>query len=218
MISSDGDWFSNRSLFWQLFLCVWSDNDIVTKVVIFDIDGVVVDSSVRHDRLRFDYVQAGDYRGFIESLYDYNKDVADDVVIDSGVSLLEWVDDFYSPDEIVFSTARMECGRGPTFEQLKMIWPSIRPDDLFMMPDMFFDGQEWLFDSNLLGPWVMDALASVPQKRRVIEELRSRDWEVVLAVDDHPEVCDLYTSMGVPVLRPVMNNQILWKGFAEAKV
>jgi hypothetical protein len=189
------------------------------RVLICDIDGVVVDSMVRHRRhLHEETITNCDWPGVIEGFYAYNQDTDGDVLIPEGISLLRWAVDQFHVDEVIFVTARMEHGRGPTHLQLQDVWPGVTPDQLYMMPDILMSASgEWLVDKNLCGPWVLDAYGAVPHKQRVIEHLRSDhpDWDLVLAIDDHAIVCDMYASFGIRVLRPMWADPKLWNSFVD---
>jgi len=57
------------------------------KALIFDIDGVVADSSQRFKRLNLDAFTRQDAKAWIKSVEWYNADCRGDEVIDLGVDL-----------------------------------------------------------------------------------------------------------------------------------
>ena len=115
------------------------------KALIFDIDGVVCDSSERFKRIDLEAFKNKDKNAFIKSLKEYNKDCVGDIIIDKGLDLLYMLESNYKPYRVFFVTARGSYGYDPTLDWLKdeNIWDDNY--ELIMQPEDFDD---WEFTTQ----------------------------------------------------------------------
>jgi hypothetical protein len=158
------------------------------KALIFDIDGVVADSSQRFKRLNLDAFTRQDAKAWIKSVEWYNADCRGDEVIDLGVDLLQMLCEFYKPDCVFFITARGQGGYKPTLQWLKDegIWD----DDcrLIMQPEDF-DNYHFYTQSDHASYKKKEAL-------KIME-----NYEIVYAVDDSEDNVQVYRDLKIPTLK-----------------
>jgi len=166
------------------------------SILLCDIDGVVCDSS-RRLALYSDNaaLERGDYNSFRASMHAYNTAPLDiDVPIREGVSLLHGLMESYCPDEVVFLTSRGEEGRVNTFAWLReFVYPDLVEESLLMRPaheerspGVFWEEGEPRF-------------CHISHKRdKTLKLMETR--RVLMALDDHLPICQMYQSIGVPAL------------------
>lgn len=158
-------------------------------LIICDIDGVICDSSVRLEKYADTAaLERGDYEAFRASMALYNSSTEGDVVITPGISLLHQLYYIYEFPHIVFLTMRGEIGRGPTLSWLQENIDFIEVDDsnLIMRPELHWHPGMVKFNA-------------VEHKRQETK-LLSETYDVVMALDDRPDICAMYAEMGINVL------------------
>jgi len=165
------------------------------RAIIFDIDGVLCDSSKRIAKYAdIEALNRGDYNAWRASMARYNATTEEDEVIPSGLRLYRALQIGMFPARFFFVTSRGEDGREPTLIWLQdFINPAICSEDLIMRPAYVerSPGIYWLpgepkFDH-------------VVYKRAVLTELRKK-YNVILALDDYPDLASMYQEEGVPAL------------------
>ena len=158
------------------------------KAIIFDLDGVLADSSTRFKRLDLQAFDNKDVEAFKQSVILYNLDCDGDEVIDLGVDLLNWMVDFYKPDKVFYLTARGAGGYETTLEWLKNegLWDS--KTELIMHPE---DYDNITFQS---------AEDHAHYKKMTAKNLM-QEYQIVYAVDDSEANCQAYISLGIPTLK-----------------
>ena len=165
-------------------------------VIICDIDGVVADSSIRLKRYsNYKALERGDYNAFRVSMQAYNcTSLEDDVVIENGCELLHSLINYYSPTRVIFLTSRGEESRGNTLDWLNTYVSDVKSKDLIMRPSHpeIAPGIYWRE-----GDPKFDHVA---YKRSVVENLMADGYEIVMAIDDHAPICDMYQSIGIPAI------------------
>jgi FMN phosphatase YigB (HAD superfamily) len=188
-------------------------NKLKPTVLVFDLDGCVVDSS---DRLRR-YVDSqawdeGDYTRYYNSFRIYGSSTEGDMPILKGIEILNENIAAYKPDRIVALTSRGEYGREHT---LKWIRENIDP--LFENRNLIMN--DWL--SRMNGVWAEEYghFSHTQYKSEKIGELMA-EYEVVLVIDDHPDICEAYRDLGLNTLELKFDDVdcITMQGGAEAKV
>ena len=158
------------------------------KAIIFDIDGVLCDSSTRFKRLNLQAFDNKDVDAFRESVILYNADCEEDVAIDLGIDLLDWMVTYYKPEKVFFLTARGEGGHNSTLEWLKNegLWD--KKSVLLMHPE---DYNNITFQS---------AEDHACYKKSTAVELMKK-YKILYAVDDSDTNCQAYISLGIPTLK-----------------
>jgi hypothetical protein len=157
------------------------------RVLIYDLDGTVVDSSVRSRRhIDLAAKARGDFEVFRASLDAYNQSCLHDVAIPAGIQVISGLSLAFGATPIAV-TSRGEIGRIPTLAWLKEHMPwEVHDSWLFMRPEVSDDPTGWL------------ALATTEALKEFrLRELRER-FTVCAAVDDHQGVCEMYQAQGVP--------------------
>lgn len=163
------------------------------NALIFDIDGVVCDSSERLSRYAdSDALERGDYHAFNLSMVEYNKaDLDSDIPIAQGIDLLYALRNHYdiqeiNPSRVIFLTARGEESRAKTFDWLKTwVYPTIESSDLIMRQESHID------ENGFFCP--------VSYKRDEVKKLLE-NHRISIAVDDHLLICEKYQEIGVAAL------------------
>lgn len=156
------------------------------KAVIFDIDGVICDSSKRFERLDMDAFNKRNKKAFVQSVRNYNSNCDGDIPILTGMSILN----YYAEDhKIFFITARGSEGYAPTENWLKNHFPKFDKNDsvLIMHPE---DTNNFSFKSQF------DHAEF--KKREALKILE--DYDVVFAIDDSDLNCRGYQSLDIPTL------------------
>lgn len=187
----------------------------------------MVDSSARLRKfVDLDAKARGDMTAYTHSFYQYGQTTEGDCPIVKGIMTIDALAKVYRVDRLIAVTSRGASGRGPTEAWLcrHLPWPtggellmmhrerhfgrgvdslsyaaqkkSWGYDDLYhVVPDpaevtwegdawfVPFKGQHELFDA-------------VAYKRAVLRRL-CQDHDVAFAVDDHPEICNMYQDEGV---------------------
>lgn len=155
----------------------------MSKILICDIDGVVCDSSLRLSKYSdCDSLERGDYDAFIISMHTYNSvTLEDDVPILTGIDLFHSLLSYHNPSRAVFLTSRAEVSRANTLSWLRAhVYSNLLDADLIMQPG-----------GKLFCP--------IEYKRT--ETLKLLDnHNIVIALDDHLPICNMYQSLGIPSL------------------
>jgi phosphoglycolate phosphatase-like HAD superfamily hydrolase len=162
--------------------------------VIFDIDGVLCDSTERHQKIRNDAAGRGDFQTFYKSLLDYSKSTDGDKLIEKGKKLFEDIKESFRPSKIFFITSRGEHGRQPTKKWLEK--HGLYDDeltDLIMRPEIRKD-KDGIYRSNQ--KWASDAA----YKRDMASGVQSK-YKVLLAIDDLKDNCDAFRSLKIPTIQ-----------------
>ena len=164
-----------------------------SRLIIYDIDGVVANSQARYLRSGGDEALAKkDYNEFRKCMLRYSEDIYDDEPIPTGIEMIEHVRRAYRADRMVALTARGEEGRELTLMWLQehMLW-RVKNEDLIMRPAYteYTPGVYWQE-----GEPKFDA---VEYKRQVALELM-KDFEVIMAFDDHHDISHAYWEIGIP--------------------
>jgi predicted secreted acid phosphatase len=156
------------------------------KAVIFDIDGVICDSSKRFQRLDMDAWNKKNKKAFVQSLRNYNSDCAGDIPIITGISLLN----YYAVDhKIFFITARGSEGYAPTQNWLKAHFPKFEENEsvLIMQPE---DTNNFKFSTQF---------DHAEYKKREAAKILEQ-YDVIFAIDDSDLNCRGYQSLNIPTL------------------
>ena len=162
------------------------------KAVIFDIDGVICDSSERFKRIDTDAFERRDKKAFAKSIKNYNSDCVGDRVISTGISILN----HYAVDhKIFFITARGSEGYAPTLNWLKQNCPWFDQNDsvLIMQPE---DTNDIQFSSQFDH--------AEYKKREAMKILEN--YDVIYAIDDSIDNIRAYHSLGIPTLHITIPN------------
>jgi FMN phosphatase YigB (HAD superfamily) len=158
--------------------------------IIFDIDGVLVDSSTRFKRIDLDAFQCKDKERFVQSLRDYGADCEGDKIIPAGAELLWSLCNYYIPEKIFFITARGTGGYEPTMQWLKannLFGPDEYENELIMKPE---DLDNFEFENMDDAAWKGKEVAKLMKK-----------YDILLAVDDSEANCSSFHSRGIPTLK-----------------
>jgi len=164
-----------------------------SKAVIIDIDGVICDSTIRSEKyIDYDAYNAGDADLFINSLHKYSKTTAGDIVIPEGKKLFLSILKEFRPDVIIYLTARGEYGRKPTERWLRLHGFFKCPRTiLHMRPENDMVNGKNIDLSERLKDY---------EYKHIVAKSIIKNYDVVLAVDDKIEICNVYKKLGIPVL------------------
>lgn len=161
------------------------------RALIFDIDGVVCDSSERFKRIDISAYNKRDKEKFVSSLADYSKDCEGDIAINKGIDLLHYLVDFYNIHDVYFITARGEPGRIPTTKWLTENAAFNFKDigfHLIMHPENL---KEFEFSTQF-----DHSMFKKEEARKILQT-----HEIVFAVDDGEENVKAYVSLQIPTLK-----------------
>lgn len=167
------------------------------SILIFDIDGVVCDCSARIAKYS-DYkaLERGDYNAFIVSMYAYNTaSVDEDIPISHGINLLESLCNFYNPSRVVFLTSRGNESRVNTLGWLRkhIQFLELNDENLIMRPQ-YFESAPGVF-------WREGEPKFCHVEFKKAETLKLLEQrEVLIALDDHLPIVEMYHSIDVPAL------------------
>lgn len=157
--------------------------------LVFDIDGVICDSSKRFKRLNLNAYNRRDKNAFIKSLQWYQADCRGDKVIKEGVELLSALIEHYFPTKVFFITARGEGGYSPTLGWLKKETPWNENFELIMHPETLDD--EFEFKSpQIHADWKKNTTSKIME-----------NYDILFAVDDSEDNIKAYNSLNIPVLK-----------------
>lgn len=166
------------------------------KAIIFDIDGVVCDSSERFKRIKWEFAtefnktqSLESLKKYINSIKDYNRDCDGDELIEFGRDLLYNFIQKYDNTTVFFITARGISAFDNTFNWLKKHGLIDTEDKLYMYPENF--------ESKDYKP--VGAKEHAQWKADIVKQLM-KQYQIVCAVDDSKDNCDAYKELGVPVL------------------
>lgn len=156
--------------------------------LIFDIDGVFCDSSIRFKRFDIAAFNRRDKEAFVKSVQEYSKDCEDDVAISQGKDLFDLLTSYYLPHDVYIITARGESGRKPTMEWLKAngFW-----DDRCHLIMHQENLEEFEFSTQFSH--------SIYKKEEAIKIMETHD--VIFAVDDGEDNVNAYASLQIPTLK-----------------
>lgn len=156
---------------------------ILPRVLICDIDGVLCDSSKRQKKYCDpSALLENDLDRWHKSLDGYSSTTEDDVPIYKGILLLRSLIPIFSIKRVLYLTARDELGFDLTLSWLQdNVDFKISRDDLFMRPHH-------------------DPRSPSHLKKDIILSLKEK-FDIVFALDDHPGICDTYTSIGIDNLQ-----------------
>lgn len=166
------------------------------KVIVFDIDGVVCDSSARiHKYSDYKAFERGDYNAFRVSMRAYNTaPVDEDIPIEHGIKLLHSLLHFHNPEHFTFLTSRGNESRANTLGWLREhVFSWLTDDNLIMRPE-YIETEPGVF-------WREGEpkFCHVQFKREETLKLAQK-FDVVMAADDHLPICEMYQELGVPAL------------------
>lgn len=168
----------------------------MNKLLIFDIDGVVCDSSVRLSKYSDESALVrGDYNAFRASMHAYGlASVEDDVPIAPGIDLFHSLRNFYNPERVIFLTSRGGVGRVNTLKWLRdYVVPDFSGEDLIMRPvDIEYEPGVFWREGDM-------KFSATDFKRWEVLRLLG-DYDVMMAVDDHLPICEMYESLGINAL------------------
>jgi acid phosphatase class B len=156
------------------------------KAVIFDLDGVLVDSSERFKRLDIDALNKRNKKAFVKSVREYNSDCFGDQIIEIGFNLL----DHYARDhKVFFITARGSEGFAPTHNWIRTYFDKYEDCDatLIMYPE---DTNNFQFSSQF-----DHAEFKKNEAKKILE-----NYTVTVAIDDSIDNVRAYISLGIPTL------------------
>ena len=163
------------------------------RALIFDLDGVLVDSSFRFKRLDLEAIKNKDTKAFVKSIHWYNSDCDGDSIIETGAQFLWSLCNYYHPEKVFFITARGQGGYEPTLRFLKernIFGPDHWQNELIMNPE---DLDNFDFERLDHAAW----------KGSVAKELMN-EYNILLAVDDGEQNCQEFFKLGIPVLKFMM--------------
>lgn len=162
------------------------------KALIFDIDGVVCDSSERFKRIDLYAFGQLDRAKFVESIKSYNQDCEGDLVLESGKKLLHSLLNGFEVDKVFFITARGDGGFGPTLKWLEENMDlKTHMFELWMQPEDLSNIDAYEFSTEQ---------DHARQKMKMAEEIM-KSYDVVCAVDDSAYNVWAYFNLGIPSLR-----------------
>lgn len=156
------------------------------NAVIFDLDGVLVDSSERFKRLNMEAYNNKNKKDFVKSVRHYNSDCVGDQVIETGFHLLN----HYAEDhKVFFITARGSEGYAPTLNWLREHFPKYDEceAELIMHPE---DTNHFKFTTQF-----DHAEYKKNEAKKILEH-----YNVKVAVDDSDLNCRAYQSLNIPTL------------------
>lgn len=168
----------------------------MSKLIICDIDGVVCDCAARIARYS-DYkaLERGDYNAYRVSMTAYNRaPVDEDIPILHGIKLLNALREFHQPERTIFLTSRGNESRMNTLRWLDThVLSGVVHEDLIMRPE---------YEETEVGVFWREGepkFCPIEFKRQQTSELM-KNYEVVMTLDDHEPICNMYRELGVPSL------------------
>jgi hypothetical protein len=169
------------------------------RIIICDIDGVVCDSSARLAKYSdYEALERGDYNAFRVSMHAYNSaSVHEDIPLPDGIQILRGLQHAYDSEHGVltkFLTSRGNESRRNTFEWLRThVDESLIDENLIMRPE-YLESEPGVF-------WREGEprFCHIEYKRGESERLR-QFGNIVVALDDHLPLCEMYQSIGIPAL------------------
>lgn len=171
------------------------------RIIICDIDGVVCDSSARIAKYSdFEALERGDYNAFRVSMHAYNSaPTHEDVPLQDGIQILHGLRHSYASPEhgpalVKFLTSRGNESRANTFEWLRAhVDKNLEHENLIMRPE-YFESEPGVF-------WREGEprFCHIEYKRGEAHRLR-QFGNIVVALDDHLPLCEMYQSIGIPAL------------------
>ena len=165
---------------------------IKPRLLIYDLDGCVIDSSARLKRtVDVGALERDDYQGYVNSFNEYHKDVDGDQPIPLGIKLVACLRETLCADRVVALTSRGIESFELTLGQLRSYMPwEILSSDLLMRPTWPKDehGNMWSLGMPKFNP--------VDYKRDVTMSLMG-SYDVICAVDDHALIIAMYRALGI---------------------
>lgn len=168
----------------------------MSKSIICDIDGVVCDCAARIARYSdYQALERGDYNAFRVSMRAYNTASTDeDIPIKPGIDLIRALYSHHNPKHFTFLTSRGNESRANTLKWLKNhVFDWLTDENLIMRPEQFEREPGIFWEEG------EPRFCHIDYKRReTLQILESHD--VVMGLDDHQPICDMYHEIGVPSL------------------
>ena len=158
--------------------------------IIFDLDGVLCDSSLRFNRIDLKAFRHKDKEKFVASLRHYCLDCEGDKIIPSGAGLLWALCDYHKPDKVLFITARGIANFDPTMKWLKennIFGADHYDNELIMNPE---DLDNFEFEDFDHASWKGKTAAKL-----------AKQYEILIAVDDSEANVRSFVSRNIPTLK-----------------
>lgn len=171
------------------------------RVIVYDIDGMIVDSTQRAlKHLDVAAKERGDHEAFEKSVWRFAQTTEGDVPIPDGIRLLEAVKNTYQPDHMLGLTSRGETERDNTVAFLGIHLPwEVRSEDIYMYRERrISDCGNYVYATS---SW----FDHVEHKRKNIRALKEK-YEVIMAFDDHGGVIEMYHQEGIHAVRTLWAN------------
>jgi hypothetical protein len=199
------------------------------RIGIYDLDGCVVDSSARLKKyVDLEAKSRGDMTSYTHSFYWYGQTTEGDLPITKGILMVQTLAQLFNVQHLMAVTSRGASGREPTEAWLRHHLPwATGGEHLMMHRERHFgrgvdslsyamNKRSWGYEDNRVIPdpaevtWEGDAwfvpfkgahelFDAVAYKRAVLTKLRE-NFDVVFAVDDHPDICNMYQDEGVDTI------------------
>lgn len=164
------------------------------RVIVSDIDGVLADSSARLREHLSQQRRMVDHNTWLKSWWPYNTSpkILEDIPIHRGIELFHALMVGFRADEFRFITARGSEGIDLTRRWLieHVIGEDFPEEWLIMQPQL-----EEIAPGIVWRPG-MPKYDPVDQKRVQISSLMS-EHDVLVAIDDRPDICQAYWHLGV---------------------
>lgn len=204
------------------------------RIGVYDLDGCVVDSSVRLKKhVNTAALAAGDLTTYTHSFYEYGQTTEGDVPITRGIMLVQALAEIYRVDALLALTSRGAVGRDATEQWLAANMPWATGGELLIMHherhfgrgheslERVLTQQQWGYTPGLSGRilgeeywrddiWFLNVLpgelfSPAKYKKHAMEQLMT--WcDVVFAVDDHPGIIETYDGMGFDSFRTIWSS------------
>lgn len=167
------------------------------RIIVSDIDGVLADSSHRIRKHIKHMSYDVDQNEWVKQWIPYNTcpSILKDVPIEDGIKLFHALRDGLAVDEYRFITARGAEGHHLSHEWLRTHvteehfpeeWLIMQPAPIEISPGVYWEPGMKIYDP-------------VDQKREQISALREK-YEILMAIDDRPDICQAYWQMGIHAL------------------
>jgi hypothetical protein len=169
---------------------------IKPTAIVYDLDGFVIDSSVRAIKyIDREAKERGDYFAYETSVWRYALSDEDDTPIDFGIDMMNALRFALAPDAMIALTSRNESERAHTLDCMKRWLPWTVSDDL-----LYMSATKRVSDcgTKLEVPevWFDHVIYKRAQLRKIQET-----YKVMLAGDDHPAVVEMFHQEGVNAIR-----------------
>lgn len=145
------------------------------KVILMDLDGVLCDSSHR-----VHLVPPADRRQYNEAWHPFVAECVNDAPIKAG---LEMLNALLCSVPVFIITSRQENFSHQTRQWLKGKVPETR------FPEIIYRGEQ-------------DHRPPAEYKRHVLHQLIAQGYEVLFAIDDDPQIVDMYQQENIATFQP----------------